>query len=83
MAEWGYFEVTANWRGSPKISHELEKYCMIWSFHGDYVGIKSSRATSRVKRLKGEKTNVSRTISALVLRVLTLARTDFILEKYC
>jgi hypothetical protein len=32
--------------------------------------IKSSWATSRVKWLNGEKTNVSRTISVLVLRVL-------------
>jgi hypothetical protein len=31
---------------------------------------KSSRAISRVKLLNGEKTNVSRTISVLVLRVL-------------
>jgi hypothetical protein len=30
--------------------------------------IKSSRATIRVKRLRGEKNNVSRTISVLVLR---------------
>jgi hypothetical protein len=32
--------------------------------------IKSSRATGRVKLLNGEKTNISRTISVLVLRVL-------------
>jgi hypothetical protein len=35
-----------------------------------YFSIKSSQATSRVKWLNGEKTNISRTISALVLRVL-------------
>jgi hypothetical protein len=47
--------------------------------------IKYSRATSRVKWLNGEKTNVSRTISVLVLRALkyfgTLrTRTEMTLE---
>jgi hypothetical protein len=39
--------------------------------------IKSSRAASRVKWLSGEKTNVSRTISVLVLRVLKYLETFF------
>jgi hypothetical protein len=46
--------------------------------------IKSSRATSRVKWLKHEETTVSRSISVLVLRVLTsqlVAREDFIIHS--
>jgi hypothetical protein len=44
--------------------------------------IKSSRATSRVKWLKYDHTDVSRAITALVLRVLRtrlVAREDFII----
>jgi hypothetical protein len=53
--------------------------------------IKFSRATSRVRWLKGEKNNVSRTISVLVLRVLSttagspreLYYNSFILGSQC
>jgi hypothetical protein len=41
--------------------------------------IKSAWATSHVKWLNGEKTNISRTISVLVLRVLK-KRTEMVLE---
>jgi hypothetical protein len=43
--------------------------------------IKSSRATSRIKWLNREKTNVSSTISVLVLRVLPSVE-DFIIPQY-
>jgi hypothetical protein len=41
--------------------------------------MKFSRAISRVKWFSGEQTNVSKTISVLVLRVLSL-RTDMVFE---
>jgi hypothetical protein len=42
--------------------------------------MKNSRATSCVHGLNGEKTNVSRTISVLVFRVLMCHQT--VLEKF-
>jgi hypothetical protein len=47
--------------------------------------MKNSRATSRVKWLNGEETNVSRTISVLVFRVLisTLVALEFFTIQSC
>jgi hypothetical protein len=49
-------------------------YVWSWAFTAT-MDMKSSRATSRVKWLKHEETNVSRSISVLVLRVLKSSET--------
>jgi hypothetical protein len=53
-----------------KVQHDSYDLQLSWRL----CIIKSSRATSRVKWLNGEKPNVSRTISVLVLRVLSPVR---------
>jgi hypothetical protein len=79
-----FFWNNTSYRPSPYVMH-LTQYT--------YHITKSSPATSRVKSLNGEKPKVSRTISALVLRVLKsvpcqfnnltrlVAREDFIMHS--